>query len=124
MLKQTIASLFESRSNGNSGETSSKENATPPATMYKVFVVEDDEFLGKLIKKSLERIQDAEVHLFSEPEDCLKNLHLNPDVVSIDYYLPGMNGLEMMEKIKNYNNAINCIIVSGQEKVEVVLEVY
>ncbi|HLG34221.1 MAG TPA: sigma-54 dependent transcriptional regulator [Bacteroidia bacterium] len=122
MLKQTIANLFESR-NGTNGQPMNQQTTTAAST-YKVFVVEDDEFQGKLMKKSLERIPDAEVHLFSEPEDCLKNLHLNPDVVSIDYYLPGMNGMEMMEKILNYNNAINCIIVSGQEKVEVVLEVY
>ncbi|MBK5285712.1 MAG: sigma-54-dependent Fis family transcriptional regulator [Bacteroidia bacterium] len=101
-----------------------QQNATHASVTYKVFIVEDDEFLGNLIKKTLEKINDAEVYLFAEPEDCLKNLHLNPDVITIDYYLPGMNGLEMMEKIRNYNNTINCIIVSGQEKVEVVLDVY
>lgn len=124
MLKQTIASLFESKNGNGNGQPMNEQPKTSASATYKVFVVEDDEFQGKLMQKALERIPDAEVHLFAEPEDCLKNLHLNPDVVSIDYYLPGMNGMEMMEKIKNYNNAINCIIVSGQEKVEVVLEVY
>jgi DNA-binding NtrC family response regulator len=123
MLKQTIANLFESK-NGTNGQPMNQQPATPASSTYKIFVVEDDEFQGKLMQKALERIPDAEVHIFTEPEDCLNNLHLNPDVISIDYYLPGMNGMEMLEKIKNYNNAINCIIVSGQEKVEVVLEVY
>src|SRR5215510_3038200 len=121
MFKQTIASLLESRSNGGNGHSAEKkpENAS---TIYKVFIVEEDEFLGNILKRTLEKISDAQVHLFKTPQECLNNLHLNPDVVSIDYYLPGMNGLEMMEKIRNYNNTINCIIVSGQEKVDIVLE--
>src|SRR5689334_17461694 len=126
MFKQTIASLLESRSNGGNGHSTDKKPAATsnaPAT-YKVFIVEDDDFVGNIMKRTLEKISDAEVHLFRTPEECLNNLHLNPDVVSIDYYLPGMTGMEMMEKIRNYNNTINCIIVSGQEKVDIVLELY
>ncbi|MEO0311814.1 MAG: hypothetical protein RIQ89_1471 [Bacteroidota bacterium] len=92
--------------------------------MIKVFIVEDDQFLGALIKKSLEKIENLEVTHFLTPADCLNNLHANPDIVSIDYLLPEMNGLELMEKIKNYNENIQCIIVSGQEKVDVVVETY
>lgn len=125
MFKQTIASLLESRSNGGNGHSSEKKPASSStATVYKVFVVEDDEFLGSIFKRTLEKISDAEIHLFKTPQECLNNLHLNPDIISIDYYLPGMNGMEMMEKIRNYNNTINCIIVSGQEKVDIVLELY
>jgi two-component system response regulator AtoC len=126
MFKHTIASLLESRSNGGNGHAADKKtaSATAAATTYKVFIVEDDEFLGSIMKRTLEKISDAEVHLFKTPQECLDSLHLNPDVVSIDYYLPGMTGMEMMEKIRNYNNTINCIIVSGQEKVDIVLELY
>ncbi len=126
MFKQAIASLLESRSNGGNGHAADKKtaSATAAATTYKVFIVEDDEFLGSIMKRTLEKISDAEVHLFKTPQECLDSLHLNPDVVSIDYYLPGMTGMEMMEKIRNYNNTINCIIVSGQEKVDIVLELY
>jgi DNA-binding NtrC family response regulator len=90
----------------------------------KIFIVEDDHFLGSLIKKTLEKLDNCEVSHFMTPEDCLNNLHLNPDIVSIDYMLPGMNGIELMEKIKNYNDTIQCIMVSGQEKIDVVIETY
>src|SRR5258706_748264 len=123
MFKQTIAALLESRSNGGNGHASEKKQ-TPASTIYKVFIVEDDEFLGSVLKRTLEKISDAQVDLFNTAECCVNDLHLSPDVVSIDYSLPGMNGLEMMEKIRNYNNSINCIIVSGQEKVDIVLELY
>ena len=92
--------------------------------MIRIFVIDDDPFLGGIIKKTLEKIEQTEVFHFLSPEDCLANLHRNPDIVSIDYLLPGMNGMELMEKIKNYNEGIQCIIVSGQDKVDVVVEMY
>ena len=90
----------------------------------KIFVVEDDQFLGNLIKKSLEKIENADVTHYLTPEDCLNNLHLNPDIITIDYLLPGMDGLELLQKIKNYNDNIQCILVSGQEKIDVVIDTY
>ncbi len=90
----------------------------------KIFIVEDDQFLGNLIKRTLEKLDNMDVTHFLTPEDCLKNLHQNPDIVSIDYNLPGMNGVELLEKIRNYNDAIQCIMVSGQEKLDVVIDTY
>src|SRR5205807_395865 len=92
--------------------------------MVKIFVIEDDQFLGSILKRNLEKIEDAEVHHFLTAQECLSNLHQNPDIITIDFILPDMNGLELMEKIKNYNESISCVIVSGQDKVEVVLDVY
>lgn len=92
--------------------------------MVKIFAVEDDQFLGSIIKKNLEKIEDTEVQHFLNAQDCLSNLHQNPDIITIDFLLPDMTGLELMEKIKNYDDSIKCVIVSGQDKVEVVLDVY
>ncbi len=92
--------------------------------MIKIFIVDDDQFLGNLIKKAIEKIDNVDVTHFMSPGECLNNLHLNPDIISIDYLMPEMNGLELMEKIKNYNDSIQCVIVSGQEKLDVVVETY
>jgi two-component system, NtrC family, response regulator AtoC len=92
--------------------------------MVKIFVVDDDPFLGNLIKTSLEKMESVEVTHFLTPEECLANLSQNPDIITIDYLLPGMNGEELLEKIKNYNDAIQCIMVSGQEKMDVVINTY
>lgn len=93
-------------------------------SLAKIFVVEDDPILGNLIRKTLEKIENAEVSHFTTPEECLNNLHQNPDIVTIDYMLPGMNGIELLEKIKNYNDMIQCIMVSGQDKLDVVIDTY
>lgn len=92
--------------------------------MIKIFVVEDDHLVGKLIQKTLESKLDAEIQLFNSAETCMSNLHQNPDIVTIDYNLPGMDGLKLMKAIKDYNDCIQLVIVSGQEKLEVVVEAY
>ena len=92
--------------------------------IVKIFIIEDDQFLGNLIKRTLEKLDNSDVSHFLTPEECLKNLHQNPDIISIDYNLPGMNGIELLEKIRNYNDTIQCIMVSGQEKLDVVIDTY
>jgi two-component system response regulator AtoC len=91
--------------------------------MAKIFIIEDDLMSATLIQQLLTK-NDHEVFHFTDAESCLSNLHLNPDIVSIDYNLPGMNGLELMAKVKAYNSSIMVVIVSGQENVQVVVESY
>ncbi|MFM9051314.1 MAG: response regulator, partial [Bacteroidota bacterium] len=93
-------------------------------SITRIFIVEDDQFLNSIIRMTLEKMDNVEVHAFTDPQDCITNLHLNPDIVSIDYLMPGMNGIDLMEKIKNYNQDIHCIMVSGQEKLDVVIDTY
>lgn len=92
--------------------------------MVKIFIIEDDLVFGNIIAKSINNENDYDVTLFTSGEEFLQNLHLNPDIVSIDYNLPQMNGLEILTKIRNYNKGIYTIILSGQENVEIVVEAY
>lgn len=92
--------------------------------MIKIFVIEDDLVFGNIIAKALNTENEFDVTLFTSGEEFLKNLHLNPDIVSIDYSLPHMNGVEILNKIKHYDKNIFTIILSGQENVEVVVEAY
>jgi two-component system response regulator AtoC len=92
--------------------------------MIKIFIAEDDPFLGTLYKTALEKIENVEVTHYISPLDCISNIQNNPNIVTIDYLMPGMNGIELMEKIKNYNSDIQCIMLSGQEELDVVIDTY
>ncbi|MCC6384541.1 MAG: sigma-54 dependent transcriptional regulator [Bacteroidia bacterium] len=92
--------------------------------MAKIFIVEDDPVIVSLMKQAINKLQDHEITHFSTAEECINNLHLRPDIVSIDYNLPGINGLDLMDKIKSYDSGILCILVSGQEDLEVVVNCY
>lgn len=89
-----------------------------------VFVIEDDLVFGKVIQRALEKDDNVDVKVFQSGRDFFENLHLNPDIVSIDYNLPDMNGLDILGKVKEFNQEIKTIILSGQEKVDVVVSAY
>ena len=91
----------------------------------KVFIIEDDPIFGKVVQRAIENESDMyDVRVFKSGQDFFDNLHLNPDIVSIDYNLPDMTGLDILRRVKKYNEDIATVILSGQEKVEVVVEAY
>lgn len=91
--------------------------------MAKLFIIEDDVMVATLMKQALAKY-DHEISHFITAEECIQNLHLNPDIITVDYNLPGMNGIELMSRIKSYNSAIMVVLVSGQETLDVVVESY
>ncbi len=89
---------------------------------FKIFVVEDDEWYRRLLVHNLSLNPDYEIESFPNAKDCLNNLHKNPDVVTLDYRLPDMQGLEVLKKIKSENEEIQVILISEQDEIEVVVE--
>jgi DNA-binding NtrC family response regulator len=85
----------------------------------KIFIVEDDAWFGELVKRHLSLNPDYEVHLYKTASECLANLHLKPDVISIDFGLPDMTGDVLLEKIHTVNKNIPVIVTSGQEDVSI-----
>lgn len=90
----------------------------------KIFITEDDAIVASVIRQSLSKNDKYDLTVFNSAEECLNEMPSNPDMVIIDYNLPGMNGLEMLERIKKYNQQTLVIICSGQESVEVAVECY
>jgi two-component system response regulator AtoC len=90
----------------------------------KIFLIDDDALYSNIIKIALSANDSYDVHTFASGEDFFNNFHLSPDIVIIDYNLPGMSGLDILKKIKNLNPNISTIILSGQDKLEVVVSAY
>jgi len=53
---------------------------------------------------------------------CIQQLHLNPDIITLDYTLPDMTGEEVLKKIKEYNCDISVVILSGQKNVSTAVQ--
>ena len=91
-----------------------------------IFVVDDDPVVTKLVVKRL-ALENYQIEAFDYGEDCLKVLNKNPDLIILDYYFykpdqKVMNGMEVFDSIKATNPDVPIIMLSGQEKGEIVLE--
>ncbi len=66
----------------------------------KILVVEDDKFLRELIAQKLDR-EGYEVREAVDGEDGVKKVEEEkPDIILLDLILPGIDGFEVLSKIK------------------------
>ncbi|NOR88545.1 MAG: response regulator [Bacteroidales bacterium] len=85
----------------------------------KIFVVEDDLIFAKSIKYYLNLNPDNEVEYFLNGKDALASKYKNPELIILDYNLPGMNGMEVMKSFHKFNKKIFIIIMSAQNDIKV-----
>jgi two-component system, OmpR family, response regulator len=91
-----------------------------------IFVVDDDPFINMLVVKRF-TADGYRLEAFVYGEDCINALDKNPDLIILDYFFINndkkvMNGMEAFDKIKELKPNIPVIMLSGQDKGEIVLE--
>ncbi len=84
---------------------------------FTIFIVEDDPFYGEMLKYHISLNPDYVVEKYETGKEFLKNLYKNPSVISLDYSLPDISGLDVLKKVQEFNPDLPVIIVSGQEDV-------
>ena len=81
--------------------------------MNKVMVVEDERYLLELYRNELEDAGYTVIGV-ANGNDVLEKIKLeNPDVIVLDIRLEGIEGLEVLEQIKNYNVEMPVILNSA-----------
>lgn len=87
-----------------------------------IFIVEESIIYRDFI---IGHIQHKYQHIktFQNAEDCLNEIHRNPDIIILDYSLEGATGLELMKKVKTMHPTIDFIFLSGQNDVEVAISI-
>jgi two-component system response regulator AtoC len=89
---------------------------------FQIFVVEDNDWYNRLLVHNLSLNPDYQVTSFKNGKDCLDNLNQNPDVITLDYRLPDLSGIEILKLIKQRNPDIQVILISEQADINVVVE--
>ncbi len=87
----------------------------------RIFVVEDNEWYNKLLVYTLSLNPDYEVTSFLNARDFLAKLDEAPDIVTLDYRLPDLSGLEVLKRIRQENENIRVILISEQEDIALVV---
>ncbi|MGC4021969.1 MAG: response regulator [Cyclobacteriaceae bacterium] len=88
-----------------------------------IFLVEDDRIYSDFIRRALSQNKDYKITAFSSAEDGLKAIDSKlPDVLIIDYKLPGMTGINMYENLKpQITNSNKVIMLSAIDDGNMVL---
>ncbi len=84
---------------------------------YKIFIVEDDPWYGEILEYHLSLNPDYQIFRFNNGKECLNNLQKKPDLITIDYSLPDMNGADLFRQIHQVNPELPVIFISAQEDV-------
>ncbi|CUH97313.1 Transcriptional regulatory protein MalR [Propionispora sp. 2/2-37] len=83
--------------------------------MIKVLIVEDDPMVAELNRRYLEKLEGfapaAIVHTADEALQYLKNQVV--DLVLLDIFMPGMNGLELLSAIRRQQYGVDIILVTA-----------
>lgn len=94
------------------------------ATPFKIFVVEDDKVFARMLEYHLSLNPDYHVEVFYTGKEMLKELHQNPDMISLDYSLPDITGMEVVKKIQKTDPRLPIIIVSGQQDIKTAIQLF
>ncbi|MEG1311146.1 MAG: response regulator transcription factor, partial [Romboutsia sp.] len=81
---------------------------------YKILVIDDEVSIVSLLKDFFE-LEDFLVYTAYNGDDALKKIDVNPDIILLDINMPGMDGIEVCSKIRNY---VSCPILFLTAKVE------
>ncbi len=82
-----------------------------------VSVVDDDIDISKLFHDALcENMDDVKVVSFNDPVAALEHYTDNKDAYALvisDLRMPGLNGLELLKKVKSSNSRVRTILMSA-----------
>ena len=86
---------------------------------YNIYIVEDDEWYGKILEYHFSLNPDYKVTRFGTGKDLLDNLYQQPDLITIDFSLPDMAGDKLYKRIREINSQIPVIVISGQQNITI-----
>ncbi|MBT8219534.1 MAG: response regulator [Bacteroidia bacterium] len=85
----------------------------------RIFLVDDDPFWTAMLYKMLVDLGYQNICSFSCGTDFLQSLHLNPDIIFLDYQMEDMDGIEVLVRTKQENPEINIIFCTGYEDLNI-----
>jgi two-component sensor histidine kinase len=86
-------------------------NSATPTLLY----IDDDEALGRLVDRGLTRLGFKVVHATSGPQGLDRLQQGGIDVIALDQYMPGLDGLETLERILAIPNAPPVVFVTAAQ---------
>ncbi len=90
----------------------------------KIMIVDDHSMIREGLKNLLELDGDVEVIAEAENgEECLEKLNtVKPDVLLLDINMPKMNGLEVLQKLKDNKSKLKVLVLTVHNETEYLMK--
>lgn len=82
--------------------------------MYKILIVDDEKDVVRMLE-SFFRLKGYDTITAYHGEEAIQKVSMNPDLILLDVNMPGMEGTEVCQKIRDY---VSCPILFLTAKVE------
>ncbi len=82
----------------------------------KLVIIEDEEAHFQLIRRAIVKdLPEARIYHFQDAGGFLESLdQIRPDIILLDYRMPGMNGIEFLNHMRGARNEAPVIMITGQ----------
>jgi DNA-binding NtrC family response regulator len=96
---------------------------------HTLLLIDDDKHHNEMLASYLKQKYRLSIHSFSTGEEAMAKMdELNPSFIILDYYLDkenreAKNGLEILKMIKEKYPDMYVIMLSGQDKIEVAVDI-
>jgi len=89
---------------------------------YRLFVVDDDPHYARLLSYRFSKNPHFDVKTFHTGEEVLRHLDERPQLIFLDIMMPGMDGIEVLSRIKEVLPEVPVVMVSAQGVIDVAIE--
>jgi CheY-like chemotaxis protein len=92
-----------------------------------IFFIDDDKMILNLLEYTFQSRHDYNVVCYQSGEECLENLHQEPNLIVLDHVLARsgdhrLNGLDTLKEIRKVNPEVPVVILTGQGDDELLAE--
>jgi two-component system response regulator AtoC len=87
-----------------------------------IFIVDDEQAISKLISYWVKDKWKYDVEVFDNGENMLRRLQAGPDLILLDIMLPGLDGVETLKRIKQFDENIPVIMLSAQGSIQTAVD--
>lgn len=90
--------------------------------MYQVMIVDDEDYILKALKRTINMYTDWDVETYQDPREALRRARTTVfDAVITDYMMPEINGLELLQELRDIQPDTIRILLTGVIDIETVM---
>ncbi|MDH7516728.1 MAG: sigma-54 dependent transcriptional regulator [Bacteroidota bacterium] len=89
---------------------------------HPVFLVDDEHQNLVLLRMWVERLWKLPVEEYDNAQACLDNLHREPCLIILDIMMPGIDGIEVLRRVRSDYPHIPVVMLSAQNNVQTAIE--